>query len=297
MPVRSVYALPNRRGVLAQMPAYNGGHASTKLLSVMFHDNGSVHHQGVVALFDSTSGAVRALADATSVTGIRTAAATAVATRLLVKKTHDGVPRAQVVALLGAGKQAKAHIEALACVLPHLDTVQVWNRSSGRLLALEEWATQRFPHVKFVSASSVADAVLGAEVVCALTPGVDSAKEPVILRDDVVAHLHPDVLINAVGACRKPMREVAQGVVFAASHLFCDSVGGCKQESADFEEVWGKKEVRTIGELLAQGAYEHPGGMAIFKSLGLGVFDLAAIKVLEKTQKGLRVPLNDSDAA
>ena len=82
-------------------------------------------HQGFIALFDGVTGETRALLNAAAITGIRTAAVSALATRLLAR------PDSRTLAILGAGTQARFHLEGMRAVLP-FERVLVWNRTPGR---------------------------------------------------------------------------------------------------------------------------------------------------------------------
>ena len=85
-------------------------------------------HQGGVLLFDGETGALRALLDASAVTAIRTAAVSGVATRLLARKD------ARRLAILGAGVQARSHLEAMA-VAGEFEEARVWSRTPERAAA------------------------------------------------------------------------------------------------------------------------------------------------------------------
>ena len=112
-------------------------------------------HQGAVLLHDGESGCLLALVDATAVTAIRTAAVSAVATRVLAR------PDATKVAILGTGVQARRHVEAMRTILPAAEIV-VWGRAPDRAAALCEQMGTR-------ACSSVEEAVAGAGVICTVT--------------------------------------------------------------------------------------------------------------------------------
>src|SRR5215470_5492647 len=114
-PLRVYYAPPAVRGGTMWMPSYRSGPKSmfgTKLLFVL-QDNpsrGLDSHQGQVILADGETGQLRALLDASAVTAIRTAAVSALATRLLAR------PSAGVLAVVGTGVQARKHLESIPLV-------------------------------------------------------------------------------------------------------------------------------------------------------------------------------------
>ena len=112
MPLRSVMMPPGASGLMGLMPAWRGGEGpvfSLKAICVI-PDNparGLDAHQGIVTLFDGETGQPTAILDASAITQIRTAAVSAVATRMLARAD------ARVLAILGAGVQGAAHLEAL----------------------------------------------------------------------------------------------------------------------------------------------------------------------------------------
>src|SRR3982751_2877916 len=114
-PLRTIIRPPNARGLLGLMPAYRDGERGAFGLKAIcvFPDNpaqGKDAHQGAVMLFSTETGEVLALMNASEITAIRTAAVSAVATRLLARED------AHELAIIGAGAQARTHLAALACV-------------------------------------------------------------------------------------------------------------------------------------------------------------------------------------
>ena len=113
-PLRTIYAPPNAAGLMAWMPAHRSGeHAvfGMKMLCIIPENpqRGLDGHQGAVVLMDGVTGELRALLDASAVTAIRTAAVSALATRLLARED------AREVAIIGSGVQAARRLEALPC--------------------------------------------------------------------------------------------------------------------------------------------------------------------------------------
>ena len=114
-PLRTALVPPKTAGVLGLMPAYRGGEAPRYGLKAVcvFPGNpskGLDSHQGGVMLFSGETGELLAIMNASAITAIRTAAVSAVATRLLARED------ANELAILGAGVQARSHIEAMSCV-------------------------------------------------------------------------------------------------------------------------------------------------------------------------------------
>src|SRR6059058_2842389 len=114
-PLRTIVRPPDVKGVIAMMPSYRGGEQPLFGLKAIcvFPGNASIGkdaHQGSVILFDGVTGELRAIANASAITAIRTAAVSGLATKVLAK------PDASNLAIIGAGVQARAHLEAIACV-------------------------------------------------------------------------------------------------------------------------------------------------------------------------------------
>jgi ornithine cyclodeaminase/alanine dehydrogenase-like protein (mu-crystallin family) len=275
MPLRSVMMPPGAAGFMGLMPGWRAGHEdgaaafALKAVCIMPGNpaRGLDAHQGLVTLFDGESGVPTAVLDASAVTAVRTAAVTAVATGLLARGN------ARVLAILGAGTQARAHLQALAGVC---DFAQVLlyapTRAHAEALA-EQAGTAR---VKPDVAASAEEAVRDADVVVTVT----SAREPVLRH----AWLRPGAHVNAVGASTPRARELDTATV-AASALFCDSRESLRNEAGEFQlaiaegKIAGEEHVRAeLGEVLAGTApgRRDDGELTLFRSLGLAIEDLAA---------------------
>jgi ornithine cyclodeaminase len=266
-PLRFVVRPPGEGSLLGLMPAHRGGAEPLWALKAVaiFPSNaarGLDLHQGFVALFDGETGATRAILNAGAITAVRTAAVTAVATRLLARRD------ASTLAILGAGIQARAHLDALRLVRG-FERVLVWS-PSGRALEGAE------------SAGSAEEAVRDADVVATVT----SAQEPIVRREWLKAGVH----VNAVGSSIPTTRELDTATMRDAA-LFVDRRESTVSEAGDFlfpqrEGAIGPEHIRAeIGELLlgAEGRRSPAEltvfkslGLAVFKSLGLAVEDLAA---------------------
>jgi ornithine cyclodeaminase len=263
-PLRAMVQPPGEESVLALMPTHRGGAArlwGLKTLAI-FPSNagrGLDLHQGFVALFDGETGETRALLNASAITAVRTAAVSAVATRVLARGD------ARTLALLGAGVQAKPHLEAMRAVRD-FDRVIAWSRTPGRAAAeledVEEVAT-------------VEEALRDADVVVTAT----SAPEPIVQRGWLKEGAH----VNAVGSSIPTTRELDTETMRDAA-LFVDRRESTVNEAGDFlfpqrEGAIDAEHIRAeIGELLIGSAEgrRSPGELTVFKSLGLAVEDLAA---------------------
>jgi ornithine cyclodeaminase/alanine dehydrogenase-like protein (mu-crystallin family) len=263
-PLRFVVRPPGAPSLMGLMPAYRGGETplwglKSVVIAPANAERGLDLHQGFVALFDGETGETRAILNAGGITAVRTAAVTGVATRLLARQGS------RTLAILGAGIQGKANLEAMRSV-GSFDRVLAWSRTPGRAEAeldgVEEVAT-------------VEEAVRDADVVVTAT----SAAEPILRR----AWLKEGAHVNAVGSSIPTTRELDTQTMADAA-LFVDRRESTVNEAGDFlfpqrEGAIGPDHIRAeLGELLI-GAAEgrrSDGELTVFKSLGLAVEDLAA---------------------
>jgi ornithine cyclodeaminase/alanine dehydrogenase-like protein (mu-crystallin family) len=283
MPLRSVMTPPGAAGFMGLMPGWSrgqGGSAAAfalKAVCIMPGNpaRGLDAHQGLVTLFDGDTGVPTAILDASAVTAVRTAAVTAVATRVLAR------PDAATLAVLGAGTQARAHLRALAGVR---EFERVWVYAPTAAHA-EEAASEAGATV----AASPREALRDADVVVTVT----SSREPVLRRE----WLKPGAHLNAVGASSPQAREIDTATV-AASALFCDSRESLRNEAGEFRLavteglIHGEDHVRAeLGEVLAGTApgRRDTAELTLFRSLGLAVEDLAAAQcaITTATRQGI----------
>jgi ornithine cyclodeaminase/alanine dehydrogenase-like protein (mu-crystallin family) len=283
MPLRSVMAPPGAAGFLGLMPGWraaqpNGtaqrsGAAVFALKAVCIVPSNPARgldaHQGLVTLFDGETGQPSAVLDASAITEIRTAAVTAVATRVLSR------PDARTLAILGAGTQARAHLAALLPVREFAQ-VRVYAPTEAHARAMVDQAKVAGALAELSVAPSAQDALRDADVVVTAT----SSREPVVRRD----WLKPGAHVNAVGASTPRARELDTATV-AASALFCDSRESLRHEAGEFQLaiaeglITGEEHVRAeLGEVLAGTAQGRRGDdeLTLFRSLGLAIEDLAA---------------------
>ena len=244
------------------MPAVYGDIMGTKLVNV-YPDNAALGlptHLAIIAIFRANTGEPLAVMDGRLITELRTAAVSAVATKLLSS------PTAKILAVLGSGVQARAHVRALALVRK-FDSIRVWSRNPQH--------AQSFASGIGATATSAEDAVRGADVVVTCT----NSPEPVLRG----AWLKPGSLVNAVGAVGPTHRELDGDAMRGA--VVVDSRDAALKESGDVL-LAGARIYAELGELLAATKPMPQAATTVFKSLGLAVEDLAAAKlVLEKLQK------------
>lgn len=290
LPLRTMILIPDSTDVFAVMPAYLGNPSTigAKIITFFPRNHGTPYdsHQGAVLLFDPDTGALAAMLDATPVTTIRTAAVSAVATRLLARED------APTLAILGAGVQGYVHIEAIRLVRP-IEQLRVWSRTRAHAERLAAAARERFGLEAMVAASG-AEAVRGADVVCTTT----SAREPVLLGE----WLEPGTHVNAIGASHRTAREIDSRTV-VLSRLYVDRRESALKEPGDIlvpledGDITADHIVAEIGDLLVgrgQGRRDAHE-ITLFKSLGLAIEDLAAashvLAAARRTGAGVSVEL------
>jgi ornithine cyclodeaminase/alanine dehydrogenase-like protein (mu-crystallin family) len=280
VPLRMIVRPEAGDSLLGLMPAHRGGASplySLKTVAV-FPDNpkrGLDAHQGTVTLFDGETGEVRALMNASAITAIRTAAVSAVATRLLARDDT------RELAILGAGVQARTHLEALRLVRD-FQRVRVFAPTPEHARALGEQAV-----------ASAEEAVRGADVVVTAT----NAVEPVLRREWLKEGAH----VNVIGGRPPHMREIDVATVADAA-FYVDRRESAENEAYDYRDALesgaiGPDHIRgEIGEVLIGAA---PGRssreeLTVFRSLGIAVEDLAAaeyvVRRARETGAGTEVP-------
>lgn len=271
--LRTVMYASGAEGLMLVMPAFLGGDAEAwygvKVVNV-FEGNHHLQlpsHLGAVMLFSATTGEPLALINAEAVTAIRTAAVSGLATRMLARKD------AGVLAIIGAGVQARTHLAAIAAVR-QLREVRVVSRSpaSAARFVAEMAATVDAPLHAVDTPQAALD---GADIVAAVT----SSNTPVVEQ----RWLSPGVHINAVGAFQPHTRELDSDTV-AAARLFVDQRDSALAEAGDI--LIPIDEGRITPAHIAGDLAELVGGTAIgritarditvFKSLGLPMEDVAA---------------------
>jgi ornithine cyclodeaminase/alanine dehydrogenase-like protein (mu-crystallin family) len=266
VPLRFVVKPEAEPSLIGLMPAHRAGDRPLYSLKTVcvFPDNpkrGLDAHQGTVTLFDGETGEVRALMNASAITAIRTAAVSAVATRLLAGED------ARELGILGSGVQARSHLEALRLVRD-FDRVRIFSPTAGHAKALADETGAEV-------AGSAEEAVRGADVVVTAT----SSTEPVLSREWLKKGAH----VNVIGGRPPQMRELDMATV-ADSAFYTDKRESAENEAWDYRDALeagaiGPEHIRgEIGEVLIGSApgRQSPDELTVFRSLGLAVEDLAA---------------------
>ena len=256
-PVRSMIRIEEGQRYLGIMPAVMQGGMGAKL--VCFYPKnaaaGLPTHMATIMLFDTETARPLACLDGRLITEMRTAAVSAAVTRYLAPADT------RVLALLGSGVQAQAHLTALGHVC-RFEEVRVWSRNPEH--------AQRFAARHGARAMDAESAVRGADVVVTVT----SSREPVLKG----AWLKPGAHVNAVGACLPDWRELDDAAL-RGSTLIVDSRAAALKESGDV--ILSGAEIHAeAGEVFAGTRRVAREATTVFKSLGLAVEDIATARLV-----------------
>ena len=252
-PLRSTIPVAQHGGFLFVMPAYAEGSRAlgAKLVTFFPKNTGIDTHFATIQLFKPETGEPFATLDGSLITEMRTAAVSAVATRALARSDS------RVLAILGAGVQARSHLAALRQVRDFHE-VRVWSPKSAGA----------FARAHGVVASPTAEAcVKGADVIVVAT----TSSTPVLSSAWVADGAH----VNSVGAARPDWRELDDAFVKRAT-VFVDSRDGGMAESGDVMAA-GRVDAE-VGEVLLgrHRGRTSPAEVTWFKSLGMAVEDVVA---------------------
>jgi len=262
-PMRVMMPVGDHGGFLGLMPAY-GGALGAKLVTFYPSNEGVPTHHALVLLFRPETGEPLVTMDGRLITEMRTAAVSAVATKLLAR------PEASVLAILGSGVQARSHLEALRLVRAFRE-IRVWSPRNARA-----FARQLGVH----AADSAAEAVRGADVVVVAT----TSRVPVLFGQ----WLSPGTHINAVGAPRPTWRELDEEILRTA-RIYVESREAATRESGDI--IAAGRVDAEIGEVVtgAMRGRESAGELTLFKSVGVAVEDVVTADLVYRKARAPRV--------
>lgn len=277
MPVRLVVPLPEIQGRITSMPAFisEGKDLGIKIISY-FRDNPKRDLPPILAtisLYSTETGALEVLMDGVYITAIRTACASAMATRALAR------PETPVLGILGAGTQARAHIRALSRVRS-IERVLIWSPTRTSAIYVKEELEDDLG-IAIHPQESAEAVVREADVLTTVT----DAAEPVLEAE----WLKPGVHINAVGSHRPEAREMGSDTVQRAT-VVVDSLDAINTECGDIllavkEGAIAPDHLRgEIGEVLAGAKPGRTSGdeVTMYKSVGIAVQDVAAASLVHR---------------
>jgi alanine dehydrogenase len=272
IPPRSFSALTDNSGMLGIMPGFSAELGSYGAKMISLHPGNSERGlptiQGFVALFDHASGAPVAIVEGVQLTGIRTAAASGLATRLLAR------PDASRCGIFGTGLQAATHIDAMCAVRP-VTQILVWGRDPDKAKGFaDEQCARTGLDIRAVIQPEEAAAC---DIICT----VSASPKPVLMGEWV----NPGTHVNLVGAHTLQTRE-ADTSLMLRSAIYTDLIESVRRESGDImipvaEGVLRESDiVGEIGQLLLEkvDGRENDEQITLYKSLGIVSQDLYAAR-------------------
>ncbi|MGI5837560.1 MAG: ornithine cyclodeaminase family protein [Chloroflexota bacterium] len=275
MPVRSVILAPQHEGWFGIMPAYLYSCEAMGLKSVTVYKKnagtGLPAVLGVILLLDPTTGAPLSVMEAGYLTGVRTAAASGVATDILARQD------ANELALIGAGVQCRHHLVAMTSIRP-LQKVRVFDVTRDKAeLFRQDMQPTTSAIIEVVG--SPEDAIRGADLVVTTS----TSRTPVV----EYPWLKPGAHINGVGSHSPDTREIA-GEVIAKARVVVDSREAALTEAGDLmipvaEGLVKPEQVSDeIGEVLngAKPGRTSPDQITVYKSVGIAIEDMAVAKLV-----------------
>ena len=275
MPVRLVVPLPQIHGRITSMPGFlNDDNALGMKVVTYFQENPKRGLPAILAtimLFSVETGKMIAVMDGSYITAIRTACASAMATRALANRETP------VLGILGAGVQARAHIQALSRVRK-LRQIKIYSPSGISATKIRK-DMESDVGVAVKVAASAQDAVKYSDIVVTVT----TAKEPILKSEWLNAGVH----INAVGSHRPDLREV-DGATLARAKVVVDSRAAIMAECGDILLALREKSIpedvihAEIGEVLAgmKSGRESAGEITLYKSVGIAIQDVATANLV-----------------
>ncbi|XP_070580655.1 ketimine reductase mu-crystallin-like [Ptychodera flava] len=259
-PVRAVVPVKEHKGFLGSMPSYSSQDnvLGTKLICLYPSnaEKGLQTHLGTIVLFEPSDGSIKSIMDGEVITSMRTAAASAVATKYLAPKEF------KTLCILGAGEQARSHYQALHQIC-NFQEVKVWSRTLSRA---QEFAREYKSKVCETAQEAAKDADVIVTVTMSTTP---------ILEHSWVK---PGAHINCVGACRPDWQELSSELM-QKSVVYVDSREAAMKESGDV--LISKAEIYAeIGDLVNGTKEAFRDKTTVFKSLGMAVEDIVSAKLV-----------------
>ena len=263
-PVRNVLTIEEGKRFLGVMPAVAENGMGAKLVCFFPKNAGTMvpTHLAMIALFEPATGQPLAFLDGRLITEMRTAAVSAAVTKYLTPED------AGVLALLGSGVQAHAHLQALRHVRS-FNEVRVWSRTPDR--------AQRFAALHGAKAMDLEPAVRNADVIVTAT----NALEPFLRGEWLKRGAH----VNAVGSPRPTWRELDDDAMH--NTLIVDSREAVFKESGDV--ILSKAPIfAEAGEMFAGSKVPERSATTVFKSVGIAVEDIAAARLVYDAVKSAR---------
>ncbi len=275
MPVRLVVPLPEIKGRITSMPGYLGEDKALGMKVVTYFpenpQRGLPIILATIMLYSTETGKLVALMDGAYITAIRTACASVMAARALAN------PETPLMAILGAGVQARAQIRALTHTR-QISEIKVYDVVEASARRLKE-ELEKEVGVKIKTVETPLEAVRNADLIVTVT----TAKEPILRAD----WLKPGVHINAIGSHRPDLREI-DATTLARSKIVVDSREAIMAECGDILLAIKEKAITAssvhaeIGEVLAgkKPGRTSPDERTLYKAVGIAIQDVATASLI-----------------
>lgn len=286
MPPKIYLDLPKCHGDFRAMPAYVGGAAGLKWVSV-YPENAAKHGLptviAMIILSDPNNGYPLAIMDGTHITAMRTGAAGGVAVKCLARRNS------RVVGMIGAGRQARTQLMAIREMMPKIDLVKVYDiRPEASRQYADEMSAKLGLNIKTVN--TIAEAA-NADVIVTVTLGTG----PVLLKK----HVKPGTHINAIGADAPGKQELESALVASAKVVVDDIEQASHSGEINVSISKGEFKVSditaTLGEVAAgmKECRQSNEDITIFDSTGLAIQDIICAKLAYEKARGRKVATFD----
>ena len=294
-PFRTIMNSKTEDGSMLSMPSYAPAleMAAVKIVSV-FPNNpkkGLPATPAQVVLLDANTGFIIALMDGTYITQLRTGAASGVFLKNFAKED------AKIGALIGTGGQGATQLEAMLAACPRLEEVRVYDLDFERAKAFAETMGEELKDygAKIVPATSSDEAVDDADALITVTV----SKRPVF----DATKLKKGIAVSCVGSFQPDMQEMDPRILNMAGKVYCDSIGQVLEESGDLIQpieagTFSKDDITgDIGDALLGNipGRESDDEILVFKTVGIGIQDLIAAKIIYEKAMDARVGVNWGD--
>jgi ornithine cyclodeaminase/alanine dehydrogenase-like protein (mu-crystallin family) len=287
VPQRMHLAIPELRATALFMPAYAQGYVGLKLVTLCQGNSarGLPLIHALVVLMEAEEGRPVAVLEGSSLTTLRTGAASGLATRFLARQD------AEVAAIFGAGVQGRTQLKAVCAVRP-IWKAYVMDPDQDRAQAFAAEMTEQLSIP--VRVASPEEALAEADVVCTAT----TSSAPVFSNRELKEGVH----INAIGSYKPHMQEIPEETVQRAK-MVVDQREACLAEAGDLivplsRGLIGEGHIHAeLGEVAAglKEGRSSPEEITLFKSVGSAAQDLvAAIKAFQAAQRqmlGTKLPM------
>ncbi|WHY94240.1 NAD(P)-binding domain-containing protein [Neobacillus cucumis] len=276
-PVRTAINTSQTEGTALFMPSLveSGGGLGVKFVSV-FPKNKDKTIYGVMVLSDVETGEPLALMESSSLTVLRTGAASGLATKYLAKEN------ALVLGVIGTGSQARGLIEAILHVRPSIREIRLYNRTKSKASVLAEELKARYQDQcpEIFIADEADEAVYGADIIVTAT----TSERPVFSAESVALGVH----INGVGSFKPSMQEIPTEIITSAAKVVVEAKEAALEECGDLinpieaglfqaDDLYGE-----LGEIIngMRSGRESNEEITVFKSVGLAAMDVVVAKAI-----------------